>query len=102
MVRQATHKGYKVILDSNKPGLWVYKHFIPFTNDPETNLWLLSLFPPTTKDNGIYPMPSYSATPTPIQQTKTLATYRHFVNNGSWSTIAIHFKSAKQPSTSTD
>jgi hypothetical protein len=59
-VRQATHKGYRVILDSNKPGLWVCEQFIPFTNDPETNLWLLPLFPPTSKDNGIYPMPSYS------------------------------------------
>jgi hypothetical protein len=59
-VRQATHKGHTV-LDSNKPGLWVCEQFIPFTNDPETNLWLLSQFPPTSKDNGIYPMPSYSA-----------------------------------------
>jgi hypothetical protein len=59
-VRQATHKGYRVILDSNKPGLWVCEQFIPFTNDPETNLWLLPLFPPTSEDNGIYPMPSYS------------------------------------------
>ena len=58
-VRQATHKGYRVILDSNKPGLWVCEQFIPFANDPETNLWLLPLFPPTSKDNGIYPMPSY-------------------------------------------
>ena len=53
-VRQATHKGYRVILDSNKPGLWVCEQFIQFTNDPETNLWLLPLFPPTSKDNGIY------------------------------------------------
>ena len=64
-VRQATHKGYRVILDSNKPGLWVCEQFIQFTNDPETNLWLLPLFPPTSKDNGIYPLPSYSAAPTP-------------------------------------
>ncbi len=59
-VRQATHKGYRVLLDSHKPGLWVCEHFVPFINDPETNLWLLPLFPPTSKDNGIYPIPSYS------------------------------------------
>jgi hypothetical protein len=60
-VRQATHKGYRVLLDSHKPGLWVCEHFVPFINDPKTNLWLLPLFPPTSKDNGIYPIPSYSA-----------------------------------------
>ena len=35
-VRQATHKGYKVLLDSHKPGLWVCEHFIPcllYTSD---------------------------------------------------------------------
>ena len=64
-VRQATHKGYKVLLDSHKPGLWVCEHFIPFVNDPDTNLWLLPLFPPTSKDNGIYPIPSYNAAPLP-------------------------------------
>jgi len=36
-VRQATHKGYQVLLDSHKPGLWVCEHFIPFVNDPDTN-----------------------------------------------------------------
>ena len=64
-VRQATHKGYKVLLDSHKPGLWVCEHFIPFVNDPDTNLWLLPLFPPTSKDNGIYPIPSYNAAALP-------------------------------------
>jgi hypothetical protein len=64
-VRQATHKGYKVLLDSHKPGLWECEHFIPFVNDPDTNLWLLPLFPPTSKDNGIYPIPSYNAAALP-------------------------------------
>jgi hypothetical protein len=31
-VRQATHKGYRVLLDSHKPGLWVCEHFVPFIN----------------------------------------------------------------------
>ena len=57
-VRQATHKGYKVQLDSTKPGIWISEHFIPFVNDPETNLWLLPLYPSTHKDNGLYPLPS--------------------------------------------
>ncbi len=65
-VRQATHKEYKVLLDSYQPGLWVCDHFIPFVNDPETNLWLLPLFPPTSKDNGIDPIPSYSAATLPM------------------------------------
>ena len=34
------------------------EHFIPFVNDPETNLWILPLYPSTQKDNGLYPMPS--------------------------------------------
>jgi hypothetical protein len=53
-----TQKGYKVQLDSTKPGIWICKHFIPFVNDPETNLWILPLYPSTQKDNGLYPMPS--------------------------------------------
>jgi hypothetical protein len=64
-VRQATHKGYKVQLDSTKPGIWISEHFIPFVNDPETNLWLLPLYPSTHKDNGLYPMPSYTVAPAP-------------------------------------
>jgi hypothetical protein len=57
-VRQATHKGYEVRLDSTKPGIWISEHFIPLVNDPETNLWLLPLYPSTHKDNGLYPMPT--------------------------------------------
>jgi hypothetical protein len=56
-VSQATHKGYRVILDSDTPGLWVCEHFIPFANDTDTNLWLLPVLPPTSKDNGIYTIP---------------------------------------------
>jgi hypothetical protein len=41
-----------IILDFLKPGIWVREHFVPFINDHETNLWLLPLFPPSTKDNG--------------------------------------------------
>ena len=65
-VRQATHKGHKVLLGSYQPGLWVCDHFIPFVYDPETNLWLLLLFPPASKDNGIYPIPSYTAATAPM------------------------------------
>jgi hypothetical protein len=49
------------VIPTNADQDWNCEQFIPFTNDPETNLWLLPLFPLTTKDNGIYPMPSYSA-----------------------------------------
>jgi hypothetical protein len=56
---------HRVLLDSNKPGLWICEHFFPFINDPETNLWLLPLFPPTSIDNGIYPMSSYTVAAVP-------------------------------------
>ena len=49
-IRQATHKGHKAILESTKPGLWVSDHFVPFI-DPDTNLRLLPLYPPTSNDN---------------------------------------------------
>ena len=57
-VRQATHAGYRVHLDAVKPGLHVCLNYVPFVNDPETNLWLLPMYPPATRDNGIYPLPS--------------------------------------------
>ena len=57
-VRQATHAGYRVHLESTKPGLMVCLQYIPFVTDPDTNLWLLPMFPPSSRDNGIYPLPS--------------------------------------------
>ena len=57
-VRQATHAGYRVHLESTKPGLMVCLQYIPFVTDPETNLWLLPMFPPSSRDNGMYPLPS--------------------------------------------
>ena len=77
-VLQATHKGHKVLLDSYQPGLWVCDHFIPFVEDPETNLWLLPLFPPTSKDNGFT---QYQATPPPLPPCLPLTSLMNFKNN---------------------
>ena len=81
-VRQATHAGYRVHLETRKPGLIVCLNYIPFVTDPETNLWLLPLFPPSTSDNGLYPLPSstdaYPVVPTDAQNASTdLSTRRN-------------------------
>ena len=80
-VRQATHAGYRVHLETSKPGLIVCLNYIPFITDPETNLWLLPLFPPTTSDNGLYPLPSstdtYPVVPNDAQTASTDLQPRH-------------------------
>jgi hypothetical protein len=112
-VRQATHKGHRTILDSTKPGIWVCKHFVPFLNDPDTNLWLLPLFPPLSKDNRIYQIPNDAAATTTAyppgrvlyqhQSSTYPTTSRTYADYGSRSTIvsATRLKSHKLYSTST-
>ena len=81
--RVYTLNGYITLLDENSA-------LMPFTNDPETNLWLLPMFPPQSRDNSIYPLPGNPSAHMVAPLIKNVHYFESFAPAASFVTLRVY------------